>query len=904
MTHGIQFGCGEFVPGGTPITVPDLPVTPAAILIPGGGGGFVINSLGGAGGGTTGGGGGGRPPIPSDRRSGPPKWKCVTLAQTPQTAAPLGQEYVNPNQSKVCFPCDGDANTNLPGGFNPSPNDLACVYATKPDCIAGPCVDETRNIGSGGLGGTTGGKNCKCVYSSQGEDVFVSQDPQGCITRKRKFNYTCQDVIGAAPIDPIVAFAAARRSPLSKNVRVTGFGSVTNPCSRNNCGGNCGSRWVFWTYCPQGPMVFQEFGALGGSPRIQAAPGGGEPPATGESNLPGSMPGVQIINIQDEMLKQYPPNPNIEFQGSKLFNPRLNFFDTAPKYKTKGNASIVNYQNIFKNRVPISVANFINNEGSNAVWNESFFTLNLEDIRVSINSVLLSAFKTIHYPGGQLVGERPFLEMVKKHILTGTLSEFDPSFYMNLARTQLGDRKIIYTGTSNKEVSERGGLGVISSESVLADSEGQVNIRKRQMRRQRRLNTDIKAKCIICRSGYGTEAEQDLYLNDSGICVVTSGTQDNISVPTGNGDGYYMYINQVDLNCTPLVTTNDSSKTYYVPEKARFNALTLFNQSKNVTLTASSLEGHNELTAGDTGVSALRPLYMALDLDSIKLITNKNPLVSTYTVSYTVLEDQTLIDEHTKNNGMAISRVNIDYRDPLYRYILDTSSVDLQQHDINFKAVKTGRDYPGGILIAKNVPFGLIVTPVVGSKFNPFNGFSKITYFEDKIVRSLQLSPDIQGSDISPNKPQLKELNLYNNAGGELKVGLVEPDDTQNVFHKYEASSSLYTETFYRDGLYQASTSPVSSNGISYLIKDVLDYLYTTYSPDEILWFDVFRRMPLNKVGELFYDTNRELMSRLEIGFRNNIKINYLLYSGDGNDLSDQVLTDDDKVIIKVGDRY
>ena len=85
------------------------------------------------------------------------------------------------------------------------------------------------------------------------------------------------------------------------------------------------------------------------------------------------------------------------------------------------------------------------------------------------------------------------------------------------------------------------------------------------------------------------------------------------------------------------------------------------------------------------------------------------------------------------------------------------------------------------------------------------------------------------------------------------------------------------------------------------MVKEVLDFIHTTYSPDEILWFDVLRRMPLNRVGELFYDYNNELINRLERGFRHNMKINYLLKSD--KDLSNQILSDDDRVIIKKGDR-
>ena len=70
-----------------------------------------------------------------------PKWKCVTLPESPGSPPP-GEEFVNPNQRQVCLPCDGAINPNI-GGANPDPTDPECTYASKAACIASPCADET-----------------------------------------------------------------------------------------------------------------------------------------------------------------------------------------------------------------------------------------------------------------------------------------------------------------------------------------------------------------------------------------------------------------------------------------------------------------------------------------------------------------------------------------------------------------------------------------------------------------------------------------------------------------------------------------------------------------------------------------------------------------------------------------
>jgi hypothetical protein len=59
--------------------------------------------------------------------------------------------------------------------------------------------------------------------------------------------------------------------------------------------------------------------------------------------------------------------------------------------------------------------------------------------------------------------------------------------------------------------------------------------------------------------------------------------------------------------------------------------------------------------------------------------------------------------------------------------------------------------------------------------------------------------------------------------------------------------------------------------------------------------------MPLNKVGELIYDNDPRLIGELEQGFRSGLKINFILNTF--KDLSDKLLQDDTKTIIKKGDR-
>jgi len=59
--------------------------------------------------------------------------------------------------------------------------------------------------------------------------------------------------------------------------------------------------------------------------------------------------------------------------------------------------------------------------------------------------------------------------------------------------------------------------------------------------------------------------------------------------------------------------------------------------------------------------------------------------------------------------------------------------------------------------------------------------------------------------------------------------------------------------------------------------------------------------MPLNEVGHFIYDSDPRFIGKLEQGFRSNLKIKFLLNTN--KDVSDKLLPDDDKTIIKTGDR-
>jgi hypothetical protein len=584
--------------------------------------------------------------------------------------------------------------------------------------------------------------------------------------------------------------------------------------------------------------------------------------------------------------------------NSQLYHNSYNFFINQQTNPNFVNNSL--YLNVFKNQIPSVLFNLIANPGSQLPWNESMlFPITIEVIRESLNTELLSAFQQIHKPGGQLVGDTFFLEAVRRHVLEGTLNEFDYSYYLELASRQQRDERVVFNASLNRERNELAALELISQKALIADSSFSElkNINKWQSRRSRRFNTDIDAKVLVELIDNATI--KDLYLTDAGVDVETL-NEEILSVPTGNGDGYYMHVSRSDNSNTPLVTTNNIKNTYYVPPNARVNALKMANKSSSYRLTSTSVTNQNEFVIGDSGASAFEPMYLILDLKTLKYTQDSNPLFCSYGGDYYVETNQDIIDEHSINNGMCVSRVNLDYKDPLYRYILDSKKASLSLNDINFKTLLNPEEYSNGKNISRNMPFGLIITPVAGSKFNPFNSQSTLESFSEPFVRSINLDASLDVDDFSESYSELTELVLYDETNGESRVGLVEPEDIHNRIYKYNPSNKNYLNNFYTEDGYVSGVSATSSNGVSYLVKDVLDYIIDTYGSGTITWYDVIRRMPINRVGELLYSLNDSLVSELERGFRRGLNIKSVLNTYD--DLSG-ILPDDNKAIIKNKDR-
>tara|TARA_R110000772_G_scaffold31584_1_gene77830 strand:+ start:34 stop:663 length:630 start_codon:yes stop_codon:yes gene_type:complete len=202
----------------------------------------------------------------------------------------------------------------------------------------------------------------------------------------------------------------------------------------------------------------------------------------------------------------------------------------------------------------------------------------------------------------------------------------------------------------------------------------------------------------------------------------------------------------------------------------------------------------------------------------------------------------------------------------------------------------------GEAILTRNLPFGIILTPVRGSKFNPFNGNSMIDSFEgDVVARSARTLPTINTSDNEFANSELTETNLYNRTGS-ASFGLVESGDFQNIGYFFSSIESKLINNFYSNGLYTSSPPELNNYGYSYLINNILDPLLTDNpTVEEITWWDIYSRLPINRLCEILYDKTVDLHQKLTNGLREDVKIkNVLGVLGD----EDVTILDNDSPVI------
>lgn len=855
----------------------------------------------------------------------PPKYKC----QQKIIPCPPNTTSNNPAGGDVqqilrnCVQCTGAAQ-----------NDPDCIYDTpdcaafgQPDCqnedyyLCSPEPDPPDPIyGPAQTGGPATGFKCVTTKIYCPPDTPQGGKLIGTVSRECE---TCSP-INSGPNPPVRTTGKPEALIPDTEKTETGCSYGTATICAQSCPptaaltGYSNGRYLFLEgYCgetlepasqyiaPVRPDFIEPPGSIPG----QGLLGGSTMPSPSQSvSLPTSdllriqEKNSRVVDITTKLIKEDDDLLRNRQVPQKIYDKELNLFSLPPDpIKLTGNS---NYLDTLNDTIDVSIERALRIANTSGTWSEDiFFNITSEKIAVSLNPSLLTAFKLLRFPGGEVVGEERFLQMVKKHIVTGTMSRLDPNFYIDAAKSQLQQNFTILEKPPTSDYTSRGSINYIIDNGEPLNTNKDNEFQRTQINRGRFLNEDLNVNIPVETLLSGTKP---LAIPNEGILLealtpkvsttpVSVGDSNLLNI--GDGGGYYLAVSSTEGEY-PLVTDNFVDKSYYLPDFHKSKVLSINGMTLESTITASSLSDQNEFVTGDTGANVFEPMYFGMNLGSVSSTYNENPLIETYTATYSRIVDSDQIARHANNNALTLSEYRIGYDDPLYRYILDTSSFELTQEDLTaygFKDVASSLSFN----FPKNIPFAIVIVPVVGSKFNPLNVQSTLlNYIGGSFRRSLKYKPSI-GTKIDGSDPgKLSTYNLYNKDGSQ-KIGLMESPSLQSFGYEFKPSS--YKDSFYDGTTYTSSIDPVSSFGAAYLLREVIDFIAETTPNKVVTWFDLYRRMPFNRFSELFYTATPELFKDIKNGFRGGIKPDFVSQTGGSQD--SLLLPDDSKVIITVQDR-
>ena len=613
-----------------------------------------------------------------------------------------------------------------------------------------------------------------------------------------------------------------------------------------------------------------------------------------------------VINV-NSLVAEESGSQRLPFGTSQpfLFDPNLNFFKTEPNTLL---TKVYNrsYPKIFKENIAIEISEILVRTGSNSPWSEVTLQ-NLSDDKLieSIQPILLNSFQYLRYSGGEIIGLPTFLNIIRKHILRGTLDEFDPDFYIEAAKAQFEQKFDILEKPDQKERAERLAINYLKDNLNTYLSDKPSPRRNFYINRVRPLNEDVKIHLDVT---LVDNSKKDLSIPNEGVEVEKLVALSQVTNPAlgspnklniGDGGGYYVSGEDIEGQGVAVYTENIIDRSYYAPPATRSKVLNMLGVDPSITITANSHTNKHEFAASDSGASSIAPLFFILDLNTVSGDYASNSLIEDYSGTYVRISSDSDIEKHVNNNALNTPMLTVDYRDPIYRYILDTSSFVASLKDFNLLGFKDKAFSSIGSRFVNNIPFGFVVTPVAGGKYNPFNGESTLLKYGDIHTRSLSVLPALDSSIESSPEAQFRVYNL-NKKDGINSVGIGEGEDLQNIGFEYVESD--YLNTFYSASAqeYGLSTTPPSAQGTAYMLREVLDYLSTTYDASTVTWYDVFSRMPMTQVAEMFYDSDDALINAIANGLRGNLKIENVEA---GYETSTRIIPEDSKTIITEQDR-
>lgn len=623
-----------------------------------------------------------------------------------------------------------------------------------------------------------------------------------------------------------------------------------------------------------------------------------------------------IVKLNTQQNKGYSTNTQYRRSNGGLYDPYFNFSKTKISQLTKLYRNN-KYLNIFKNEICSEVSFFIERETSKLPWNEKdIHNLTNEKIALSLRDEIRTSLNNIHTVGNQKIVETEFYNAIKKHLMEGTLSEFDPLYYINLYNNQLNDSFVEYDKPGSNKAAIDAAFAAFETKSIKADYTSAPTVElANDFKRIRFLLEDLEANIPVLQ----LNGNQDpIYLNNAGMPTSSLGASSNLNMRIGNGAGYYFSTLAYDGTPYPLPSQNSLSAAYYLDVNNRANVMRILGEQLQIKLTANSLPYVHEFSSSYNSSADVEPMYFVLDLESIGDIVSGaatlgtiNSVINTTSATFRRVTEEEAVT-HSRDNSFNLTKINIDYRDPFIHYARDTSSIQLEQKNFNLRNLGYNRTTYSNRIMLRVIPQGIILTPGCGSYHNPLNGKSNLlNYIGPTVSRSITVIPSVNMSDKTQFRPLVGSSRIYQELGVGY-LGLYEKylaEDNNGFIYTFDPSSSLFDNSYYYGNNVYSKIQPASSTRelpIESKFLNLVNKLTSLSGVEELTWWDVFRRMSAKEIGSLMYSKiAKDLIDRLSNGFSNDVRIKPVISRATvvSTGIPDGAVINDDVIFVEEEDR-
>lgn len=512
-------------------------------------------------------------------------------------------------------------------------------------------------------------------------------------------------------------------------------------------------------------------------------------------------------------------------------------------------------RNVFAELVSPEVKYFLDYKNTNKEWNDRYaLGLSKNKIIKSLRVDVYNLFKSIIDIDGQPINVEFFLNMIKRHLVFGTIDELDMSYFSKLQITQKEKKKLELKKSQNSELNHRAALGLIASRGYSLDVNKYSQLQdKIEIARQRFLLTDIEATVPVETLDGVTHT---VALDEAGVSVSSVNLSEEF-VPLGPGDGYYFVIETLDGQEIPLEIETAVSATYAAPASVRKIALEMIDENPYTLFSVSSSFENSELGSAYNTNYTVSANYYKLDQKSIRELGTTDNLVSVTQARYVLLTDEAEIYEHSKTFGARATQLNLQYDDPFIQYAEADRGFTMSQRDITFKNFEINRSSGSYSKLARDIPQAIILSPTNKTEKNPFYAYSKLeTITESSVSRailampSFSLNKEQERRRVIPNKLTAIEENTY-------QIGLVGIKDTQNIYYPFDKS------------VYQENYTVSKRSPVGHVYYNLLENtLKANYNFSHLTWWDIYRRLKLTEFTSFVYSVPNNFLANLEKGFK------------------------------------